>query len=292
MADSPHVADVGRADFAERVIARSHQVPVLVDFWAPWCGPCRMLTPILTKLADEYGGKFFLAKVNTDVEQELGMEYGIRGIPAVKLFRNGKVEGEFVGVQPESAVRALIDKFVPRETDTIIERAIALARAGNTSEALALLREIVSRDPQNEKAAIELVRLLTASPEGTDLKQRVEEAQRFLDTLRAGTNPEIDALRARLNLLRAVADTPPLEELKTILQTNPNDLDARYRLAARLALKGKYEDAMEDFLELVRRDRKFGDDAGRKGLLTVFTLLGNKDPRVAQYRTVLSRALN
>jgi putative thioredoxin len=292
MADSPHVADVGRADFPEGVIARSHQVPVLVDFWAPWCGPCRMLTPVLTKLADEYGGKVFLAKVNTDVEQDLAMEYGIRGIPAVKLFRDGKVAEEFVGVQPESMVRALIEKFLPRETDTVVERAISLARTGNTSEAIELLRDAVVRDPQNEKAAIELVRLLSASPQGPDLKQRVEEAERFLNSLRAGTNPEIDALRARLDLLRVVADAPPLEELKTILQTNPNDLEARYRLAARLALKGKYEDAMEEFLELVRRDRKFADDAGRKGLLTVFALLGNKDPRVSQYRTVLSRALN
>jgi putative thioredoxin len=230
--------------------------------------------------------------VNTDVEQELGVEYGIRGIPAVKLFRDGKVAEEFVGVQPESTVRALIDKFLPREADTVIERAISLARAGNTSGAIALLRDAVRLDPQNEKAAIELVRLLSASPEGSDLKERVEEAQRFLDSLRAGANPEVDALRARLNLLRVVADAPPLEELKRILQTNPSDLNARYQLAARLALKGKYEDAMEDFLELVRRDRNFGDDAGRKGLVTVFTLLGNKDPRVTQYRTVLARALN
>lgn len=292
MADSSHVADIGRADFPERVIARSHQVPVLVDFWAPWCGPCRMLTPTLTKLAAEYGGKVFLAKVNTDVEQDLAIEYGIRGIPAVKLFRDGKVADEFVGVQPESTVRALIEKFLPRETDTVIERAISLAHTGNTPEAIELLRDAVVRDPQNEKAAIELVRLLSTSPEGHDLKQRVEEAQRLLDSLRAGANPEIDALRARLNLLRAVADAPPLEDLKTILQTNPNDLDARYRLAARLALKGKYEDAMEEFLEIVRRDRKFADDAGRKGLLTVFALLGNKDPRVSQYRAVLARALN
>ncbi len=294
MADSPHIADVSRADFAARVVARSHQVPVLVDFWAPWCGPCRMLTPVLTRLADEYGGKFFLAKVNTDDEQELAMEYGIRGIPAVKLFRDGKVAGEFVGVQPESAVRALIDRFVPREADAVIERAQALARAGNITEAIALLRETANRDPRHDKVKIELARLLSSSADGKDVKARVEEAQRLLDSLsvRTGADPGVEALRARLDFLRIVADAPPIDALKRSLQANSGDLDARYALAARLALQGKYEDAMEEFLELVRRDRRFRDDAGRKGLLAVFNLVGSRDPRVAKYRAVLARALN
>src|SRR5581483_4269224 len=152
----------------------------------------------------------------------------------------------FVGVQPESAVRALIDRFVPREADAVIERAQALARAGNITEAIALLRETANRDPRHDKVKIELARLLSSSADGKDVKARVEEAQRLLDSLsvRTGADPDVEALRARL------------------------------------ALQGKYEDAMEEFLELVRRDRRFRDDAGRKGLLAVFNLVGSRDPRV------------
>lgn len=295
MTSSPNIADVTRADFATQVIERSQRTPVLVDFWAPWCGPCRMLTPTLTKLADSYSGKFFLAKINTDEEQELAVEYAIRGIPAVKLFREGQVVGEFVGVQPESAVRALLDRFIPREADAVIEQAQTLARSGKNDEAFALLREAVRNDPQHDKAKIVLARLLSASADGTDLKARSDEARKLLNSLsiRTGSDPEVESLRARIHLLDAVAtDARSIEELKRAIESNPQDLDARYQYATRLALNSKYEDAMEQFLEIVRRDRTYRDDGGRKGLLNVFNIVGNRDPRVSQYRTVLARALN
>lgn len=292
---SPPVADVGREQFRTLVLERSHEIPVLVDFWAPWCGPCRVLTPVLTKLAEEYGGKFFLAKVNTDAEQELATEYQIRGIPAIKLFRHGEVVGELVGVQPEPALRALIDPFIAREADAIIERARALDGAGKKAEALELLRQAVERDPTYDKAKIALARQLIESPGDTnELPARVDEAERLLNSLsmRAGTSPEVEALRAKLTLLRIVADAPPADALERTVAAKPDDHEARYRLAAHLALQGRYEDAMRHLLEIVQRDRAFGDDAARKALLAVFSLAGSREPLVVKYRGLLARALN
>ncbi|MFL6651699.1 MAG: thioredoxin [Sulfurifustaceae bacterium] len=288
------VKDTTTAAFRQDVIQESLKQPVLVDFWAPWCGPCRVLMPLLAKLAAEYEGKFFLAKVNTDVEQELAMEYQIRGIPAVKLFRDGKVAGEFVGVQPESAIRALIDRFVPREIDAILERVSTLERDGKHADAAALLRQAVEKDPHDDRAKIELARRLVALPAAEDLDARADEAARLLDslTLRAGANPDVEALRARLALLRVAAGAPPLDVLERAVAADANDHVARHRLAARLALDGRYEPAMEHFLELVRHNRNYGDEAGRKGMLAVFNLAGSRDPAVTKYRGLLARTLN
>lgn len=291
---SAPIAEVTRADFAAQVIDRSYQVPVLVDFWAPWCGPCRVLMPLLAKLATDYAGKFFLAKVNTDVEQELAMEYHIRGIPAVKLFRNGQVAGEFVGVQPESTVRALIDRFVPREIDAVLERVGAFEHDGRHAEAVALLRNAVDKDPRDDRAKIELARRLLSLDADGDPAAHADEAAKLLEslTLQTGANPEVEALRARLGLLRVAAGSPSRDALEQAVANDPDDLAARHQLAARFALEGRYEPAMEQFLELVRRNRSYGDEAGRKGMLAAFNLAGSRDPAVTRYRALLARTLN
>lgn len=294
MADSRFVADVTGADFASRVIDASKQQPVLVDFWAPWCGPCRVLMPTLAKLAEEYGGKFVVAKVNTDVEQELAAEYQIRGIPAVKLFRNGAIVGEFTGVQPEPYIRALLDRHIPREADTMIDRARTLARAGNLNEAIVELRTAVERDPKYDRTKVELARLLTSDATAPDVGARTEEATKLLDSLsiRAGADPDVEAIRARLSLLTAIISAPPTETLWHAVTADADNHDARYKLAARLALSNQHEAALDHFLEIVRRDRKYGDEAGRKGLLATFSLLGSRDPLVTKYRALLARTLN
>lgn len=294
MTESPYVAEVSGADFAARVIEKSHETPVLVDFWAPWCAPCRMLTPILEGLANEYAGKLFVAKVNTDIEQELALEHRIRGIPAVKLFRNGQVVDEFVGVQPEPAIRALVDRFVPGEIDALIDRALALEKTGQSAEPAALLRQALDREPGNDRAKIALARLLCGHLPGDDIHTRLEECQALLDSvsIRSSADPDAEAVRARLNLWRAVDGAPSTQELERAVTTNPDDHAARYRLATRLALAGQYEPALEHLLEIVRRDRRFGDDAARKAMLGVFSLLGNQHPLANKYRALLSHALN
>ncbi|BAU48683.1 thioredoxin [Sulfurifustis variabilis] len=294
MADSPFIADVTQSDFAARVVEKSHEVPVLVDFWAAWCGPCQMLMPVLARLAGEYQGKFLLAKVNTDVEQALALEYGVRSLPTVKLFRHGQVVGEFMGVQPESAIRTLIDRFVPREADSVIERADALAAQGRTREGLALLRAGLSGDPQYAPIRFALARLLLTPDDAAGLSARIEEAEQVLGglPLDRASDPETIGLRARLDLLRAVADAPTPAELEKTLADDPGNQDARYRLSAWRVLSGDYEQAMEGLLEIVRRDRTFRDDGARKTLVSVFNLLGQQHPLVPKYRARLSSALN
>jgi putative thioredoxin len=253
-----------------------------------------MLGPMLDRLAEDYAGKLYVAKVNTDVEQELAQEFQIRGIPAVKIFRHGKMVNEFVGVQPEAAIRALVEPLLPNEGDAVIERAGALARDGKTAEAAALLREAAGLDPQDDRIRIELARILVAEPVDQNHRALLEECRGLLDSLslRSSTDPEVERLRARLDLQYAAADAPPVEDLKRVVQDNPDDNPARFHLGARHALVGEFEPAMEQFLEVVKRDRSFGDDAARKALVGLFNSLGNKHPLTNKYRALLSRQLN
>lgn len=260
---------------------------VLVDFWATWCAPCQTLMPLLARLADEYQGKFFLAKVNTDKEQKLAAQHGIRSLPTVKLFRNGSAVDGFMGAQPERAVRALLDKYAPSESGTLIDNAVLAQQAGDTATALALLQQALAADPANDRAMIALARVQVALA-------RVAEAEQTLATLSpaARDQPEAVALRAGMEFARLAETSPSLPELEQAVSANPTDTEARYRLSARQVLAGRHEAAIQNLLEIVRRDRKYRDDAGRKALLAVFQLLGNNHELVKKYRPLLANALN
>lgn len=291
MSESTFVHDVSSDTFQARVIEKSHNILVLVDFWAPWCGPCRALSPMLDRLADTYAGKFHVAKVNTDVEQELAVQFQVRGIPAVKLFRNGQVVGEFIGVQPESAIKALIDRFLPDETDDLIRRSAALERDGKTSDAETLLREALARDTSNDRIKLELAKLFV--DHNAD-RARIDEARALLASLSvaSGVGSEVDALRFRLDLLAAAVSAPPTEDLERAIAANGADSTARFQLGARLAASGDFEPAMGQLLEIVRRDRSFRDDVARKTLVGLFNSLGQQHPLSIKYRAQLARALN
>ncbi len=287
MSQSAYIADVSQNDFDQMVLQRSHQVPVLVDFWAAWCGPCQMLMPLLARLAEEYAGKFFLAKVNTDVEQGLAAQYGIRSLPTVKLFKDGRIVDDFMGVQPERTIRALLDRHIPRPSDAMIDQGITALRAGDAASAQRLLEQVLALEPNNDRARLELA--------GVHIAQgRFEEATALLDGLSADgkLDPRSAALRGRLEFARVAAAAPPVAELERAIAANPGDCLARYQLAAVRVLAGDYERALGELLEIVRRDRKFGDDAGRKAMLAVFNLLGSGEELVKKYRTLLSSALN
>ncbi len=286
MSESPYVYDVTEAEFTEKVIGKSNEVPVLADFWADWCGPCRMLAPILHKLADEYAGKLIVAKINSDAEQALAARYGIRSLPTVKLFKNGQVVDEFMGVQPESQIRALLDRHIPRESDALREEALAAWRSGNADAALALLRKAMKEDPGNERLLPDLVQILLA-------KGEVEEAQALLQNLPANRaeDADIKRLKALAHFAAIARDAPDVATLKQRLETDPEDLQAKEQLAARWILDGQYEAGMDLLLEIMRKDRKYGDDAGRKGLLAAFELLGD-DPRIVPYRRQMFNLLH
>ena len=287
MSDSPNIADVTERDFNALVVEKSRTVPVLVDFWAAWCAPCQMLMPVLGRLAEEYRGKFFLAKVNADVEQTLAARYGVRSLPTVRLFKNGAVVDEFMGAQPERTIRALLDRHIPRESDALVHQALLELRSGNLEQAAALLQRARRIDPANDKVKIELARILTAL-------SRLEEAAAVLDDLSADgkRDPEAVALTARLEFARIAAGAPPPTELEKRIAADPRDSEARYQLGARRLLAGDYEAALDQLLEIVRRDRRYGDGAAHKAMLKVFELLGDKPELVRKYRGLLYSALN
>lgn len=281
MVESEFVYDVTVESFQQRVLEKSHEVPVLVDFWAGWCQPCQMLLPILAGLAEEFQGKFLLAKVNTDEQQDLALQFSVRSLPTVKFFRDGQVVEEFMGVQPATAIRELLDRHVTRESDRVRGEARTLLEAAKPGEAVELLRGAAEMDPDNPRVATDLAEALVASGE-------LDEAEQMLGMLSFLKRQEEPATRlyAKIRFRRQArdADGSDTEALKMRVADAPDDLDSRTQLAAQLVIGGQLEAAMDQYLEIMRRDRDYQEEAGRKGLIGIFDLLGDDDPRVNTYR--------
>jgi putative thioredoxin len=284
MSDSSFVVDVTRENF-QQVMEASFRVPVLVDFWASWCQPCQVLMPILAKLADDYQGKFLLGKLNTEEEPEIAAQFGIRSIPNVKLFRNGQPVDEFMGALPEKAVREFLDRHLPRESDATIEQAHERLAAGNADAAIALLAEAREADPDNPRVALALAEAHVAKGDTT-------AAAALVDSLPPDERdkPEVARLRSHLFFESQVADVPAAVELEARLASEPDDHEALFQLALRKVVEKDYDTAMGLLLQLMKQDREFGDDAGRRTLIKVFELLGD-DPRVDQCRRRMASLL-
>jgi putative thioredoxin len=278
---SEHALDVGLADFAQHVLEESKQRPVVVDFWAPWCGPCKSLKPILEKLAAEYGGKFLLAKINSDDNQELAARYGVRGIPSVKAFVDGAPVDEFSGALPEGEVRAFLDRLIPSPADELRAQASDLRLAGDLPGALQVLADASRIDPSHLGVRLDAAEIML------DLNE-ADEGRRLLASVPDDADPRVPQLKARLQFMGAAGED--VAALTAQVAANENDLAARLKLANLLVAAGQYEAGMDQLLEIVRRDRGFGDDIGRKTLLSVFDLLGSGE-LVSRYRRRLSSLL-
>jgi putative thioredoxin len=278
---SEHALDVGLADFAQHVLEESKHRPVVVDFWAPWCGPCKSLKPVLEKLAAEYAGKFLLAKINSDDNQELAARYGVRGIPSVKAFIDGEPVDEFSGALPESEVRAFLDRLVPSPADELRAKAAELRLAGDMPGALRLLADASRLDPAHVGVRLDAAEIML------DLNE-ADEAQRLIGSVADDADPRVPRLKARLQFMGAAGEDQAA--LAARVAANENDLEARLALANLLVAAGQHEAGMEQLLEIVRRDRSFGDDIGRKTLLSVFNLVGGGE-LVSRYRRMLSSLL-
>jgi putative thioredoxin len=278
-------ADVG--DFQEKVIEASRRVPVLVDFWAEWCAPCRVLKPVLEKLAAEYGGRFMLAKIDSDRNQELAANCGVRGIPSVKAFVDGEMVGEFTGALPEAQVRTFIDSMLPSPADPLRIAASEARARGEPEVACSLLADAIALDPANEDAQLDLAEIRI------DMRD-IEAARAILDANEGKDRRRRDALRARLNLASAGGGAD-IAALEARVAANAGDLDARLRLANAMALAQDFRPALEQLLEIVRRDRKWNDEAARRMMLDLFSLLGDApehDDLVREFRIRLARTLN
>ncbi|TNF38477.1 MAG: co-chaperone YbbN [Gammaproteobacteria bacterium] len=287
MSDSPYIFNASQDNFQQGVIDNSHKLPVFVDFWADWCQPCKILMPIMEKLVEEFNGQFLLAKVNSDEQQQLASTYGVRGIPNVKIFRNGEVVGEFTGVQSESYIRTLIERHLPTEADKLRNEAVEHIRKGDIDRGRTLLEQAAEKDPRNATVQIDLAYL--------DAQQgKFHEASERLKNLgqEAREKPEVAGLLAKIEFTEATANAPEPATLKQRLADNPKDSEARYQLAAYHAMQGDYQNALEQFLQLVMRDRKYNDDAGRRAMLSIFTLLGDEDELTSAYRRKMFNAMH
>ena len=278
--------DVSLQDFKPVVIEGSMRAPVIVDFWAPWCAPCRALGPVLEKLEVEYQGKFTLAKINSDENQELAAQYGVRGIPNVKAFVGGRLVDEFSGALPERQVREFLDRVIPTTSEELRLQAREVYRESRAgAKALTLLEQALELDPQNERALIDSALIMT------DLG-RLDEAKSFIGKLSplAQMDEAVAALRSRIDFAASAAASPDAEAMGQRIAANPHDLDARLQLANLCAAKEDYAAALDQLLEIVRRDRTFGDDIARKTMLQIFNLLRDGE-LVSEYRRRLASAM-
>jgi putative thioredoxin len=274
--------DISAADFGTEVIERSATVPVVVDFWAPWCGPCRTLGPVLEAAVAAMAGRVDLVKINTDENPELAQQFQIQGIPAVKAFRDGKVVAEFSGAQPAPQIKKFLDQLAPPPGLAALARAEAALQSGATDQAEAQLRALVDDPLTKNRAHLLLAGLLADANRPDDARAQMTQ----IDP-RSPEALEVLAIERRLALAADAAAYGGEAKARATLEANPQDLDARFALASSLAARGEYEPALEHFLEIVTRNRKFKDDGARLAMLTIFERLGSDHDLTQTFRRKL-----
>ncbi len=279
-------------DFQASVLERSMSVPVLVDFWAPWCGPCKVIGPVLEKLATEWGERFVLAKVNMDENPMLAQALAIRSIPAVKLFVDGQIKDEFIGAYPEPEVRKFLEANLPTFEDNDAVKGLQMMNQGRPDQAAKAFAAVLEKEPDNAVALVGMGHLMVEQGDlakAQELLRRVKEID--LDRLpdARNLNRELASLQGKLFLMESHQEgqaKPPTPG------ADPDaDLLAQFYAACGLALQGKVKDALEGFLAIVKKNRKFKEDGGRKGMLAVFALLPPDSPLTDEYRNRLSSIL-
>ena len=279
---SLHVRDVSDSEFDTAVIARSHEVPVLVDFWAAWCGPCRVLGPVLEKLAGDRGGDFELAKVDTDSNPVSAGRFRVRGIPHVVLFKDGQPVDQFTGALPETAVRTFLNKHCPSATDRQVAVGLARLAAGDAAAAETALSQVLTANPGHAGARLGMARLALHRGDAAAVHAHVDSIPPLAPEREAGAH-----LEAAAALVDGIAGSGDAATVAARVADQPDDLEARFALGVHHLAAGRHREALDAFLAVVERDRKWHDQAARKAMLTVFGIVGVRDPLADEYRRQL-----
>jgi len=281
MNETANIVDIDEGNAQQLLIDESFNRPVVVDFWAEWCEPCKQLMPMLEKLATEYKGAFLLAKVNADEQQMLAQQLGVKSLPTVMVIKEGQPVDGFSGAQPESAVREVLEKYVPSpQADALLEAEQLLAE-GDIPAALSLYRAAW----EDSGHALDMTlayagALVTAS--------RFDDAETVLNEIRlADQDARYEQLVAQIKLGREAAKSPEVEALEAALSAQPDDHATRVKLAIQLSQTAQYRDALEHLLVVLRADKDFGDGEVRKVYLDTLATIGKGDPLAAEYQRKL-----
>ena len=276
---SPYIKDVTVEDFQKEVLLRSREVPVLVDFWASWCGPCKALSPLLERMTTDAGGAFELAKVDVDANPDLSAQFLVQSIPTVVAIRNGKEVGRFTGALPEPSINAFLESVLPTELDMMVEEARTALVSGDTAGAEHILRQVLDSKPDHQDAGTSLAALLIDHGD-------IDGAMIVLGKL--VPDAEVGRLQAAARLRRTAGGD--ITELEAASAASPSSDSAQLALATALAARSEFEPALDRLLEIVRRKGE-GKDAARQAMVDIFGVLGNDHPLTATYRKHLAAAL-
>ena len=278
--------DVTLSTFERDVIEASMEVPVLVDFWAPWCGPCKSIGPVLERLEREYGGRWKLVKVNADVNPELIASFNLKSIPYAVAFVDGNAVAQFIGAQPEAYVRAFLDRIIPNPGAIEHRCAREALVKGQAAVAEGYLKNAIALDPANDGARLDMIGLLLD-------REDIGGARAHLSLLspRAEEQSTYGTVVARMEAAEVAATLPPADILERRVRIDEHDLQARLQLADLAIARRDYAPALEQLYEITRRDRAFNDDVGRRKMLDVFEMAADQEGLVSEYRSKLSTIL-
>jgi len=276
MMASDYIIDVSEADFQYQVLDYSQKVPVVVDFWAEWCIPCRTLGPLLEQLAKEAQGAFRLAKLNVDQNQNLARQFNVRSIPSVKALRNGRVQAEFTGAQQESKVREFLRSIAPSDIELTLEKAQSFMQLKQYKSAASTFQQVLEKMPKQPDALLGLAKCEIIQGEfisALDILRSFPASQEFSD--------------AQLLMPLAVA----LERNQDLKEWSDNPLDAAYSRSLSLIARGNYPAAFDGILDILREDKKYNNDEARQVIIAMFELLGEDNELTRQYRRELASVL-
>lgn len=276
--NAAYIVDVNETNIND-VLQQSMQTPVLLDFWADWCEPCKTLAPVLNKIADEYQGKFILAKINADTSPAIAQQLGVRGLPTMKLVVQGQLVNELTGAQPEAAIRQMLEPHLgPAEdddTDPFLEQIKRARQMGAYDQAIDALQAAIQEQPERWEYHSTLVEVLIEA-------ERLDDARQVADAIQDEKTKK--AASVRLSMLEWLEGAPDPETVQARLKENPDDIEARYYFGLHLIMAGHYEEGLELLLDVMQADRSFKEDGAKEALLKAFDMIGSGSKAVSKIR--------